>query len=329
MSTALMSHTGDTAVGRALSWSALPPGERKRRAVAACRARDTATLQEIMDAWLTLAGDAGATVSPHTRRNYRHGVKTLVAAWTQENLLRPRADAARAWLRSMEATGLKPATIRVHLAAAKALYAGLRWCKATEVDPFVDTRAAKDRTQAKDKRRPYEVDELTTLLAALDTTVDTALPAARTMARYDRVLLLLGAHAGLRASEMMDLRWRDVDLERRRIVVQNGKGGKKRGVIMSSSLAAALGAIPAEMRGEHVLPYRSRGAAWYRMKRLTDQAGIEGGLHRLRHSAGTRMMRETHDLREVAELLGHSSVETARVYSQWADDTQRAIVGKW
>ncbi len=319
-----------TGIDRARAWATIPDDERRRRAVEACHTHDTAALQEATDAWLTLHGQAGATVSPHTRVSYRRGVAVLIEAWREQNLLHPQADAGALWLREMEDAGLKPATVRVRLAGARALYAALRWCKATDANPFTDARPARDKTAAKDKRAPYEQDELTVLLTALDETTRTAKPAARTMAHYDRVLVLLGAHAGLRASEMMDLRWGDVDLLRRRVVVQHGKGGNRRKVVMSSSLATALAAIAPEMRGVYVLPYRSRGAAWYRLKRLTDQAGINThGLHRLRHSAGTRMMRETNNLQEVAELLGHAQLDTARVYAQWADQTQRETVGQW
>jgi len=34
-------------------------------------------------------------------------------------------------------------------------------------------------------------------------------------------------------------------------------------------------------------------------------------------------------LQEVAELLGHTQLDTARVYAQWANDTQRRVVGEW
>ncbi len=329
MNTALVLAHGNV-IGRARTWATMPDDERRRRAVEACHTHDTAALQEITDAWLTLHGRAGATVSPHTLTSYRHGVAVLVATWSSENLLHPSRDAAALWLREMESIGLKPATVRARLAGARALYAALRWCKATEANPFTDARPARDKTAAKDKRAPYAPDELHAILRVLDEEIVTATPAAQTMGRYDKVLILLGAHAGLRAAEMMQLRWDDVDLSRRTIIVRKGKGGKRRTVVMSSSLATALEAIPPAMRGEFVLPYRSRTSAWTRVRNLTARAGIkQHGLHRLRHSAGTRMMRETNNLQEVAELLGHTQLDTARVYAQWANDTQRKTVGEW
>jgi len=328
-SAALVRHDGP-GMGRARAWATMPDGERRRLATAAAHGHDTAALQEIADAWLTLYGKAGATVSAHTRRNYTHGIGALVDAWREENLLKPGRNAAALWLREMEDTGLTPSTVKVRLAAARALYAALRWTGATEANPFMDARPAREKTAAWDKRAPFTQTELRVMLDDLSRTIATALPAARTMARYDVVLVLLGAHAGLRASEMMDLRWADVDLSARRIVVAKGKGGKRRTVAMSGSLAAALGEISETMRGEHVLPYRSRHSAWVRLRNLTRRVGIKRhGLHRLRHAAGTRMMAETHDLREVAELLGHAQLDTARVYAQWADERQQQTVGAW
>ncbi len=327
--TALARYDG-SGLARARSWATIPDDERRRRAAEACQLHDADTLWALADAHLTLHGRAGATVSRHTRSAYERGVRVLVAAWTQETLLHPRRNAGALWLRDMEGAGLAPATVKVRLAGARALYAALRWAGATEADPFKDVRPARDKTAAKDKRGPYAPEDLTTLLMALDEVARTAAPAARSMASYDRVLVLLGAHAGLRASEMMDLRWEDVDLLRRGLVVQHGKGGKRRAVVMSSSLAAALEAIPPAMRDEFVLPYRSRTSAWTRLRNLSARAGIKHhGLHRLRHAAGTRMMRETNNLQEVAELLGHAQLDTARVYAQWADQTQRETVGKW
>jgi len=336
--TALIIRDGNT-IERARAWTTMPDDERRRLATVAARDHDAPALQGLADAWLTLHGKAGATVSLHTRRNYRHGIGTLLAVWSQENVLRPRRNAGVLWLREMEDAGLKPSTIQVRLAAARALYAALRWAGATEADPFRDARPAKDQVPAWEKRGPYSPDELRALLDALDATATTAGPAARAMAHYDRVLVLLGAHAGLRASEMMALRWHDIDLGRRRLVVMAGKGGKRRAVVISSSLAAAIDAIPAEQRGEYVLPYRTRKSAWMRLKRLLERAGVkppgkqEGGdhygLHRLRHAAGTRLMKETGNLQEVAELLGHAQLDTARVYAAWANDTQRKTVGQW
>ncbi len=309
---------------RARAWATIPDDERRRRAMAAAQAHDVDTLCTLADAWLTLYGKARANVSPYTRRNYRHGIMTLLAAWAHENLLHPTRDACALWLGALETDGLRPATIAVRLAAARTLYAGLRWAGATDADPLRDAHAGTDGLAPWERRKPYEPDELRALLDAAT-------------ASEDRALILLGAHGGLRVSEMLALTWGDVDLGRRELRVLHGKGGKTRTVQVSKTLAAALDDWRTESRRREtgkaratVLPYRSSRAARYRLALVCARAGVEPrAIHSLRHSAGTRLMAETGSLEETARHLGHSQVETVRVYAKWSSATLKASVGEW
>jgi len=321
--TTIVPYVGGNALERSGAWKALAEDERRRRATAAAASHDTDTLQGLADAWLTLHGRAGQKVSPQTRATYRRGVTVLLDAWAHDNLLRPGRDAATFWLRTMEAADRKPRTIQVYLAAARTLYAALRWAGATEVDPFKDVKAVKDPVDPWEKRKPYSVEDLHALLA--QATGD------------DRVLVLLGAHAGLRVAEMLALRWADVDLGRHEVGVRHGKGGKPRTVTMSRTLAAALdawrdesGARAPGNASRYVLPYRAPISARRRMRLLCEAAGVEPrAIHSLRHSAGTRLMEETGSLEETARHLGHANVETSRVYAKWSNKRLQATVGEW
>lgn len=314
--TSLVPYTGGDPLTRAEVWESLPIDERRRQAVGACVAHDAAALWRLVEVWTTLHGSAGALISPHTRKSYRIGLGALLTAWPHENLLRPSRDAAALWLRRMEGAGLKPATVQARLAAGRALYGALRWAGATEADPFKGLRPAKDPTPKWERRAPYAPEEIEALLAVAG--------------GDDRVLLLLASHAGLRVSECLTLRWQDVWLARRELVVQAGKGGKRRTVPLSSTLIAALCAIrPSDGRG-YVLPYRSDFPARQRVKALAAAAEVPyRGIHALRHACGTRLVAETGDLEAAARLLGHSSIETTRVYAKWSDTTVRTTVGAW
>jgi len=156
----------------------------------------------------------------------------------------------------------------------------------------------------------------------------------------DRVLVLLGAHAGLRVSEALALRHADVRLSDGELDVRDGKGGKARTVPVSASLASALREVAhtdsqdsredghAEGR---VLRLRDDRQARLRLRRLTvAAAGVPyRGYHALRHYCGTRLMRDTGDLDTVARVLGHSSIETARVYAKWSDQGAKTAIGRW
>jgi integrase/recombinase XerC len=152
-----------------------------------------------------------------------HAVSALLTAWTAQDLLRPEPEAAALYIRQLERRGLAPSTIQARVAAGRGLYAALRWCRAVTGDPFAESRVPRDQTPAWDKRMPYGDDEVAALLQAASDPLDA-------------VLVLLSAHAGLRAQECADLRWADVHLARRDLVVRHGKGGKQRVAALSATL---------------------------------------------------------------------------------------------
>ncbi|MFC3919229.1 tyrosine-type recombinase/integrase [Deinococcus metalli] len=251
-------------------------------------------------------------VSPETLRKYRLGARVwLTAAWNGAiNVLHPEAEDTDLWVRHLEASGKSPASVGVLLAGARALYAALRWSKATRETPFTDVKPRKDRRRPWDKRQPYPEADVQRLLDAAPVEM--------------RVLLRLGGIAGLRASEITGLKWGDVDLDGGALTVVNGKGGKTRRVLLSASLIEDLRALGGKAEPVHVIG-RTQEAARARLRTLCARAGVSYlGLHALRHTAGTRLMRAGFQLQDVAEHLGHSDVQTARTYGKWADDRLKA-----
>lgn len=340
-SRALVLHDGRGAApaGRMKGWSDMPADARRRRAMAAALAHDTDALWSLADAYLTLKGRAGIGTSDRTRARYREAIAHLIADWGTVSLLQPDAstdtDAGAAWVATLQAgTGgrgsYQPSTVQVHLAAGRLLYRALRWAKATTADPFGEARAPWDNTASWEKRAAYGEEEVSALLAVIDRREAEGGPAARTMARLDRVLVLLGAHGALRASEMLGLRWSDVNLTTKELVVAHGKGDKRRTVVLSKGLRQALAAIPHTEADAYVLPYRTRQAAWHRVKRIAAEAGVaERGLHSLRHTAGTRLYGQTHDLLQVAAQLGHAHVATSQTYAKRDRSELHQSVGEW
>lgn len=312
---ALVPYLGPGDDGAAV-WLHLSPGDRRRIAMRAARERDRPALWSLVEAWLRTFGLAGTAVSPATVRSYRTGLLALLDAWAREDLLRPDSDTATAYVRTLQRRGLAPSTIQARLAAGRGLYAALRWCRAVALDPFADCRPPRDQTAPWDKRVPYADDEVAALTQ-------------RSHNPSDRALVLLGAHAGLRAQECADLHWADVQVVRRDLIVRHGKGGKQRVVAISATLAEALAALPKRPDG-YVLPYRTAGSAWRRLKAACAVAGVPfRGVHALRHSAGTRLYAETHDLEATARHLGHSKLETTRIYAKWSDRQLRETIGRW
>jgi len=298
---------------RARQWAELDEPERRRRSVRACRDRDATQLWDLLEAHLILTGSAGSHISEHTKAAYKRGLVVLLEAWAGVNLLRPPKSAAALWIRSQEAQGLAPATIQVRLAGARALYRALRWAGALDGDPLADVRPAKDPTPAWEKRQPCSETELTRMLAVAGP--------------VDRALIALGSQAGLRIAEILGLKWSEVELSAGRLIVAKGKGGRKRSVPISGTLRAALSDLP--QRFGYVIPFRSAVHARHRIRVVCQAAGTEyRAAHSLRHAVGARVLKAS-DLQTVAEILGHSSLDTARRYSHFNDDKLKALVSEW
>jgi len=323
-------YQGD-ALSRAEAWASLPPDALRRRAARAANARDRDELWALTEAYLFLHGSKGARASRHTLRTYRRGFEDLLDGWQGENLLRPSRDAGVLYIRRLESTPLdgsgarpQPSTLQVKLAAARTLYRALRWAGATEARPFENVRVAKDPTPPWEKRRPYADREVERLLELAD-------PA-------ERVVVLLGAHAGLRISEMTGLRWGDLDLGRGELRVAAGKGGKSAHVRVTRRLREAVEALRAEAEAPHrqrdpsyVLPWGTDHTR-KRFRRLCARAGVDygsAGVHGLRHGAGTRYYRQAHDLGRVAAHLRHADIQTTRIYAKIDQDAIGEDIDDW
>jgi len=149
----------------------------------------------------------------------------------------------------------------------------------------------------------------------------------------NRMLLRLMLDTGLRLSEAINLRWRDIDLNSGKVMVRQGKGAKDRTLWTGEDNLAALVAWRerqlAECSGapENVFTTKGGGALAPRyvqrmVKRYAAKAGIEKDVHphTLRHSFATDLYRETTNLRLTQKALGHASVSTTQVYTHIVDE---------
>ncbi|MGA0799506.1 MAG: site-specific tyrosine recombinase XerD [Steroidobacteraceae bacterium] len=155
----------------------------------------------------------------------------------------------------------------------------------------------------------------------------------------DRAMLEMLYATGLRVSELIGLRYTQVNLNQG-VVRVTGKGNRERLVPIGAAAASALQDF--ERRGrvallegrasEHLFPTRegeamTRQAFWHLIKRHARNAGIDKPLspHTLRHAFATHLLNHGADLRVVQMLLGHSDLSTTQIYTHVARERMKSL----
>ena len=129
--------------------------------------------------------------------------------------------------------------------------------------------------------------------------------------------------AGLRRSELINLRKQDVVFDRKLIFIRGAKGKKDRTTVLADSLAVALKKYLQEFRPNYWLfegVNRNQYSATSIAKILRSgarKAGIEKKVtpHMLRHSFATHLLEQGIDIRYIQTILGHGSSKTTEIYT--------------
>lgn len=138
----------------------------------------------------------------------------------------------------------------------------------------------------------------------------------------DRLIILILYTTGLRVSELVSLRKDDIDFEKRAIRVK-GKGGKERVVFFPENLSELIKAYLANLGedSDYLFPSQAGHIHYTTVERIVRRAAEKAGIrkkispHVLRHSFATQSLAMGLDVREIQELLGHSSLSTTQVYA--------------
>jgi integrase/recombinase XerD len=221
------------------------------------------------------------------------------------------------WLQNLASRGLSPRSAARHLSALRGLMRFLVNEERIERDP---TRLAARPKLGRRLPRPLPVEQVLELIDAPDI--------SKPRGMRDRAMLSLMYSSGLRVSELVQLKLRDVDLGRG-VLSAFGKGGKRRivpiGEVALAHLEAHLAAQPVPARGSSAgLVFHSpRGKPWTRQMvwklvgRYARSVGLPGQVHphRLRHSFATHLLAGGADLRTVQTFLGHSDIVTTEIYT--------------
>lgn len=145
----------------------------------------------------------------------------------------------------------------------------------------------------------------------------------------NRAMIEVLYSSGLRVSELISLRLKDISLEAGYILCK-GKGNKERLVPLGEPAVQAVKSYIngprqrlAGKKSSNILFLNSRGQQmtrqgfWQILKKWAREHGLDQNIspHMLRHSFATHLLDNGADLRSVQELLGHSDISTTQIYT--------------
>jgi integrase len=152
---------------------------------------------------------------------------------------------------------------------------------------------------------------------------------------YLYAVVVLALSTGMRYGEVLNLRWSDVDLVKARIILQDTKNGERRNVPLTGHAYEQIAKLskarridtdllfPNTLFGEKARPYEIR-KSWNTALRKAQLADFR--FHDLRHSTASYLAMNGATLSEIAEVLGHKTLQMVKRYAHLSEAHTTKVV---
>jgi integrase len=225
------------------------------------------------------------------------------------------------WLADKRKAGLAPATVvKIKSIFGRSYELGVRWgIPGCDKNPV---RGIETKPLNNARERYVTHEEAARLLAAAK------------QSKNDQLAAIIGLLllTGMRVSELLSTKLKDVDLERRSIYVPTSKTGRSRYVPLAQAAITIIEEVPKAAGAVYLFPspkdpkkhLTTIKHAWQTARDAANLPGLR--IHDLRHSAASFMVNSGVDLFAVGKVLGHASFQSSQRYSHLANDTLLAAV---
>ncbi|WP_040194283.1 tyrosine-type recombinase/integrase [Clostridium culturomicium] len=148
----------------------------------------------------------------------------------------------------------------------------------------------------------------------------------------NKTIIILDLNSGLRLQELVDLKWKHINLSTGQLKVVQGKGSKDRILWLGEDVLEVMRAWRDQQYNklgecEYVFTTNTKKqidvkAIRDMITKYSDKAGIDKHVttHTLRHTYATDLLRATKNIRLVQKALGHSDLSTTMIYTHIVDD---------
>ena len=147
--------------------------------------------------------------------------------------------------------------------------------------------------------------------------------------------ILLLVNTGMRRSELLSLKWRNVNLRSRQLTIISDdefttKNRDKRTIPINEAVHEVLSELKKQADSEYVYKdfFVTAHALTDQFRSLVGRLKMKGTLHSLRHTFASHLVEQGVPLPTVQELLGHSDISTTMIYSHLSPHARQDAVDK-
>ena len=263
--------------------------------------------------------------SDHTALNYRRDISRFISDVAKDGEFDPclvSTDDIRRWIVSLTEKDLSAATVNRMTSALRSFFHWLRKTGVVEKDPFV--KVGFQRTPS---RLPAYIPE-----SKMGDVTDPGLPETEGNDfenRRNYLIVMLFYTTGMRLAELLNVKIKDFSADFGELRVK-GKGNKERIIPVVDFTRRKIVEYMDLIKSENIWTSNqnslflnkngeplSRSSVYRVVRRWLAQADVQGkrSPHILRHTFATHMLNDGADIKEIQDMLGHSSLSATQVYT--------------
>lgn len=150
------------------------------------------------------------------------------------------------------------------------------------------------------------------------------------------LIVVLAVATGMRQGEILNLKWKDVDLGYQRITLGHTKNGEKRVVPLCDFVSEKFKEfkldVPRRIDTNYVFPHSKKDRP-VNFRKAWEKALIEAGIdnfrfHDLRHTAASHLAMDGATTQVIADILGHKTLNMVKRYAHFTDQHKADAVGR-
>jgi site-specific recombinase XerD len=252
------------------------------------------------------------------RENNIDGVNTLVIKQFLAYISTAHKTEQGRWghkLSSRNGTEMKPVSSETSLTYFRVLRTFFKWMETEEMIIAAPTAAVKPPISRPDQINPFSESDIRAILSSATKSNNP---------NRDRAIILILLDTGIRASELANMKFEDLDIIARTTYV-TGKGNIRRMVAFGSATARAMWTYLKMKERAKEDPvfisdrggFLSKDSLYTLIKRICDRAGVtrdKCGPHTFRHTFAVEFLRQGGNIFTLQQMLGHSTLSMTNHY---------------